>query len=427
MIKFGNEPPVLGTQKRIHRMQRDNNSPFRNYIFALPRGVWALGLVSLFMDTSSELIHSLLPVFLVSVLGASMTSVGLIEGVAEATGLITRVFSGALSDYLGKRKFLTVLGYALATLTKPLFPLATSISMVLAARFIDRIGKGIRGAPRDALIADIVPLDLRGAAFGLRQSLDTVGAFAGPMLAIAAMYYFADHMREVFWIALLPALISTAILIAFVHEPDRSAEAGQRAQRLQFSDLGLLKGGFWGVVVIGAVLALARFSEAFLILRANGMGLDLALVPLVLIVMNIAYSACAYPAGVWSDRIGRQTVLMVGIGMLVLADGVLALGGNIWIVFAGTILWGLHMGFTQGLLAAMVIDVVPEHLRGTALGLFNLVSGVAVLTASILAGALWDHFGPAVTFGVGAALSGISLWGFALYRGPVTMKNGAVK
>ncbi len=382
---------------------------------ALPRGVWMLGLVSLFMDTSSELIHSLLPVFLVSTLGATMTSVGLVEGIAEATALITKVFSGALSDYLGKRKLLAVFGYGLSTLAKPLFPLADSVVTVLLARFIDRIGKGIRGAPRDALLADIVPAALRGAGFGLRQSLDTVGAFAGPTLAIGAMVYFSDHMREVFWVALVPALLSTGILIFFVREPERETSARFAAQRLRPADLSELRFAFWGVVAIGAVLTLARFSEAFLVLRANQMGLSLTLVPLVLIAMNIAYAASAYPAGILSDRIGRRRVMLAGVALLVLSDLFLALAPGLLSVFAGIVLWGLHMGFTQGLFAVMVTDVVPERLRGTALGLFNLVSGLGMLVASLLAGVLWDHFGPFGTFGAGAVLSAGSLFGLFWY------------
>ncbi|MDE2463935.1 MAG: MFS transporter [Alphaproteobacteria bacterium] len=386
---------------------------FSKQLKALPRGVWMLGLVSLLMDTSSELIHSLLPVFLVSTLGASMTAVGLVEGIAEATALIAKVFSGTLSDYLGRRKFLTVLGYGLATLAKPLFPLADSIATVLLARFVDRIGKGIRGAPRDALLADIIPPSLRGAGFGLRQSLDAAGAVAGPALAIGAMIYFSDHIREVFWVALLPAALSVTILVIFVQEPERKMNAG--AERLHFTDLRELQGAFWGVVVIGAVLTLARFSEAFLVLRASDLGLPLTLVPLVMIVMSIAYSASSYPAGRWSDRIGRRKVLLAGIGCLLISDIVLALASHLVMVFAGIVLWGLHMGFTQGLLAAMVTDVAPQRLRGTALGLFNLVSGVVMLGASLLAGLLWDRFGPIGTFGAGAVLSAIALCGLVLY------------
>jgi MFS family permease len=365
------------------------------------------------MDTSSELIHSLLPVFLVSGLGASMTSVGLIEGVAEATALIAKIFSGTLSDYLGRRKALPVLGYGLAAITKPLFPLAGSVGMVLTARFIDRIGKGIRGAPRDALVADLSPPHLRGASFGLRQSLDTVGAFAGPIVAIVAMGLLANDVRAVFWIAVVPAIMSVAILVAFVNEPDRQADAGPRRAPVRLADIHTLGAPYWGVVTVGAVLTLARFSEAFLVLRASGTGLTIAFVPLVLVVMNVAYAASAYPAGVWADRAGRRAVLLAGVGILVLADVVLATASTIWLAMAGIALWGLHMGLTQGLLATMVADTAPANLRGTAFGAFNLVSGIAMLVASVLAGLLWDRFGPAGTFVAGAGFSLISLVGLA--------------
>jgi MFS family permease len=365
------------------------------------------------MDTSSELIHSLLPVFLVTVLGASMTSVGLIEGVAEATALIAKVFSGTISDYLGRRKALTVLGYGLAAIAKPLFPLAGSVGMVLTARFIDRICKGIRGAPRDALLADLSPPHLRGASFGLRQSLDTVGAFAGPVVAIIAMGLLANDIRSVLWIAVLPALVSVVILVAFVSEPARNAGAGAPRVPLRLADVKTLSGAYWAVVAVGAVVTLARFSEAFLVLRASDAGLEMKLVPLVLVVMNVAYAASAYPAGLWSDRAGRRVVLLAGVGVLVASDVVLAAASNIWIVMVGVALWGLHMGLTQGLLATMVTDTAPATLRGTAFGLFNLASGVAMLLASLLAGMLWDRSGPVATFAAGAILSGLALIGFA--------------
>jgi MFS family permease len=380
---------------------------------AIPRGVWALGFVSLFMDTSSELVHSLLPVFLVSVLGASMTSVGLIEGVAEATALITKIFSGALSDYLGRRKALTVLGYGLAAVTKPLFPLAGSVGLVLTARLIDRIGKGIRGAPRDALVADLSPPHLRGASFGLRQSLDTVGAFAGPVVAIVAMGLMADDIRAVLWIAVIPALVAVAILLAFVNEPDRRTEAGSTRVPLRLADIRTLSPAYWAVVTVGAVLTLARFSEAFLVLRASGTGLAIAFVPLVLVVMNIAYAASAYPAGVWSDRAGRRVVLLAGVGVLFVSDVVLAIASSVWIVMIGVALWGLHMGLTQGLLATMVTDTAPAPLRGTAFGVLNLIAGVAMLMASVLAGFLWDRFGASGTFTGGAILCVLAIVGFA--------------
>lgn len=375
---------------------------------SIPRGVWVLGFVSLLMDVSSEMIHSLLPVFMVSVLGASVLMVGIVEGVAEATALIVKVFSGALSDRLGKRKGLAVLGYGLGALSKPLFALATTLPWVLSARFIDRIGKGIRGAPRDALIADITPAEIRGAAYGLRQSLDTVGAFAGPVLAIALMVAFAGDFRTVFWFAVIPAFLCVALLIAGVREPD--APAGERKARvaIHWRTLGQLSRDYWWVVAIGGIFTLARFSEAFLILRARDFGLPDTWAPAVLIAMNVVYALTAYPAGRLADRMDHRTLLLAGLALLVVADLVLAYASGLALVAAGVVLWGLHMGMTQGLLATMVADTAPAALRGTAFGFFNFVSGIAMLVASVLAGGLWDAYGAAATFTAGAGLCAVA-------------------
>lgn len=374
----------------------------------MPAGIWALGFVSLLMDISSELIHSLLPVFLVTALGVSMLTVGLIEGAAEATALIVKVFSGALSDWWGKRKPLAVLGYSLGALTKPLFALATSIEPVVAARLLDRVGKGIRGAPRDALVADIAPPALRGAAFGLRQSLDTVGAFLGPLLAMGLMLLSADDFRAVFWVAVIPAFLCVALLVFGVHEPERPSGAA-RTNPIQRDNLKRLSRRYWWVVGIGAVFTLARFSEAFLVLRVQQGGLSLAWVPLVLIVMNAIYALGAYPLGKLADSVSHHTLLACGLGLLIAADVLLAWSDRGPIVWAGIALWGLHMAMTQGLLATMVADVAPADLRGTAFGMFNLVSGLAMLLASVLAGLLWDQLGARFTFAVGAGFSLLAL------------------
>jgi MFS family permease len=389
----------------------DGAPPDATGLRAIPKSIWALGLVSLFMDTSSELIHSLLPVFLMAGLGASALSVGLIEGIAEATASITKVFSGTLSDYLGKRKFLTVIGYGLAAVTKPLFPLAGTVGLVFTARFIDRIGKGIRGAPRDALIGDIAPAHLRGACYGLRQSLDTVGAVAGPLLAIVFMALLANDIRAVLWIAVIPAFIAVAILVFGVKEPEATQPARQARSPIHFSQLRNVGADYWWIVLIGAVLSVARFSEAFLVLRADNVGLTLALVPLVMVVMSVAYTLSAYPAGVLSDRTDRRTVIVVGLLMLIAADLVLALATGIGLVLVGAALWGLHMGLTQGLLATMVADTTPAHIRGTAFGVFHMVTGLALLAASLIAGFLWDQYGPAATFYAGMAFAEVALAG----------------
>ncbi|WP_415081012.1 MFS transporter [Labrys sp. (in: a-proteobacteria)] len=375
----------------------------------IPAGIWALGFVSLLMDVSSEMIHALLPVYMVTVLGASTLAVGLIEGIAEATASITKVFSGALSDWLGKRKFLAALGYGLAALTKPVFPLANSIDWLVAARFVDRIGKGIRGAPRDALVADLAPPHLRGASFGLRQSLDTIGAFAGPLLAIGLMWMTANHFQLVFWIAVVPAFLSVGLLLVVVKEPERPQDLRRVRMPLRRDEVRRLGTAYWWVVAVAAIFTLARFSEAFLVLRAQSAGLPLALVPIVLVIMAFAYSLSAYPAGILSDRMDRVAILAIGLVLLVVADLVLAFASGVMGVCLGVALWGLHMGFTQGLLATLIAEAAPAELRGTAFGLFNLVTGLALLVASVIAGALWDLAGPQATFLAGAVFSLVTL------------------
>ena len=380
----------------------------------IPRSIWALGFVSLFMDMSSEMIHALLPLYMVTVLGTSILTVGIIEGIAEATASITKIFSGVISDWLGKRKLLAVIGYGLAAFTKPVFPLASSVGWIVTARFVDRIGKGIRGAPRDALVADLAPPELRGASFGLRQSMDTVGAFIGPLLAMGLMLLWANDFRMVFWVAVIPAFISFALMAFAVEEPATRSDA--KKSKLTFRDGARLPTAFWVVVAGAGVLTLARFSEAFLILRAQNVGLSLALAPLILVVMNIVYALAATPAGIIADKMGRTGILLCGIGCLIGADLVLAFASTIWAAMAGVVLWGLHMGLTQGLLATMVADVAPADLRGTAFGLFNFVIGIAMLIASVLAGGLWDWVGPQATFLAGAGFAGVALLGFLTRR-----------
>jgi len=370
----------------------------------VPATVWTLGFVSLLMDTSSELIHSLLPVFLTTVLGASTVAVGVIEGIAEATAAIAKVFSGALSDRIGKRKLLVGMGYGLAAITKPVFPLASTAWEILAARFVDRIGKGIRGAPRDALIADITPPAIRGASYGIRQALDTVGAFAGPLLAVALMALYANDFRAVFWWALVPAALAVLLIV-----PDDTRTSAKHSWPIHSQQLKRLSRAFWIVIAIGVVFALARFSEAFLVLKAQAEGLALALIPLVFVWMNLIYALTATAAGILSDRIGRVKVLLCGLVALVVADLALAFVPGLAGVIIGVGLWGLYLGFSQGLLSALVADTAPEDLRGTAFGLFNLVTGAALLVASVLAGWVWYDFGPTATFSAGAVFSGLAI------------------
>ncbi len=375
----------------------------------IPRGVWALGFVSMFMDISSEMIHALLPIYLVSVLGTSMMTVGFIEGIAEATAMITKVFSGAISDWIGKRKLLAVIGYGMAAFIKPVFPLAPNVEWLIGARFVDRIGKGIRGAPRDALVADIAPEHIRGASFGLRQSLDTIGAFVGPLLAIGLMLLTANNFKLVFWIAVIPAFIAFALMVYGVEEPAKKSAAAPNKPSLQWRDAKRFSSAFWSIVAIASVFTLARFSEAFLILKAQAVGLPIALVPAIMVVMNIVYALVSYPAGALSDRIGRHGILIFGIAMLIVADLILAFGTTVWVALLGVVFWGLHMGLTQGLFATLVADTAPEELRGTAFGIFNLILGVAMLIASVIAGGLWDAFGPRMTFLAGASVTTIAL------------------
>ena len=374
---------------------------------AIPRSVWALGLVSLFTDIGSEMVHSLLPLLLVGSLGASGLVIGLIEGTAEALVLIVKVFSGYLSDAWGRRKPLVLLGYGLAALSKPLFPMAGSVTTIVAARLLDRFGKGIRGAPRDALIADVTPVAIRGSAFGLRQAMDTLGAVVGPLCAVALMTVLLGEIRAVLWFAVLPGLIAVALIVCAVREPESSA----RPARLPITREGLASLGkpYWMLVAVAALLALARFSEAFLILRGAQLGLADAHVPLVLVAMSVVYALSSWPSGSFSDRYGRRALFVVGVLVLVLADGVLALATGPVGVFAGAALWGLHLGMTQGVLSAMIVDASGAQRRGTAFGVYGLASGVGLLVASVVAGAVWDGWGGQSTFALGGVLAVLTL------------------
>jgi MFS family permease len=373
----------------------------------IPGSVWALGFVSLLMDVSSEMIHSLLPVFLVVEIGVGVLAVGFIEGVAEATASITKAFSGALSDRLGRRKLLAVAGYGLAALTKPIFPLAGTAGWVFFARFADRVGKGIRGAPRDALVADLTPPQLRGAAYGLRQALDTAGALAGPLIAILLMVVFLGDMRGVFWVAVIPAVAAVLVLVVFVQDPPQLAGNDAPRNPLRRTALRSLGRRYWRAAAVAGFLMLPRFSEAFLILRGGGPALTAAFVPLVLVAMNIGYLLTAYPAGSLSDRVGRRGLLAGGYVVLALADLVLASADAAGTVLSGALLWGVHMGLTQGILAALVADTAPARRRGTAFGIFHLITGLAVLLASLIAGWLWQSVGPSWTFGAGAVIAAL--------------------
>ena len=380
----------------------------KGHLRQIPKSIWVLGFVSLLMDVSSEMIHSLLPLFMVTTLGTSVLAVGLIEGVAEATALIVKIFSGVLSDYLGQRKKLALLGYALGAFTKPLFAIATSSGLILSARIIDRVGKGIRGAPRDALVAEIAPAHLRGAAFGLRQSLDTVGAFLGPLLAVGLMILWANDFRAVFWVAVIPGLLAVLLLFLGVTEPKQN-HTNHRINPISKANLKRLNAAYWWVVIIGALFMLARFSEAFLVLKGQQSGIPIAYTPLIMVAMNIIYAATAYPFGKLSDRLSHTRLLAFGLIVLIAADLVIANSHHWSTLLFGLTLWGIHMGITQGLLAALVAATSPKDLLGTAYGFFNLMSGIALLVASALAGLVWDLYGSSATFYAGAVFCGLTL------------------
>ncbi|SMG00052.1 MFS transporter [Burkholderia singularis] len=376
----------------------------------IPRTVWALGLVSLCMDLSSELIHALLPIYLVMTMGMSVVTLGVLEGMAEASAMIVKIFSGALSDWLRRRKALLIAGYGLAALTKPLFPLANGPSEVVAARLLDRLGKGIRGAPRDALVADVAPPEMRGACFGLRQSMDTIGAFAGPLLAIVLMFVFAEHIRLVLWCAVVPAFLSIALIVFGVDEPaHKGVSARVFRSPMHWRALRAFPPRYWFVVLIGASFTLARFSEAFLVLRAQQAGIGLAWIPAVMVVMNAAYALSAYPVGVVADRLGARAPLAVGMALLIAADLLFGASASPAALWSGAVVWGLHMGFTQGMLAALVAETAPADWRGTAFGVFNLASGVCVLAANAIAGWLWTCYGASAAFFAGMAFAAMSL------------------
>lgn len=380
----------------------------------VPRSVWVLGFGSLLMDTSSELVHSLLPILLVTRLGASMGTLGVIEGVAEATAAAVKVLSGTISDHLGRRKPLVVGGYALSALTKPIFPLAGSVGWVFAARCVDRVGKGIRGSPRDALIADITPSEARGAAYGLRQGLDSVGALAGPLLAAVLMAWYDDDIRAVMWFAVAPALLTVGLLAAAVDEPGRAPGANVSGTTMALGEARRLPHRYWAVVLLGTVFTLARFSEAFLVVRARDLGFTLSTLPLVMVVMNVFYAGAAYPAGAASDRIGSRRLLFAGLALLVAADVVFAAAASPRMALAGAALWGVHMGLTQGLLSKLVADTLPAGLLGTGFGIFHLVTGGALLLASVVAGALWSAFGAPATFMTGAVFATVAMCGLLM-------------
>lgn len=373
---------------------------------SLPRTVWVLGFVSLLTDLSSEIYHSLLPAFITVSLGLPAVALGMIDGIAEATASFGKLASGRLSDRSMRRKPWILGGYGLAALSKPLFPLAGSAVLLMVARFADRVGKGIRGSPRDAMIADETPPEIRGRAFGLRQALDTVGAVLAPIAAMALMFALSNDIRTVFWIAVIPAFASVLLIVIALREPERRTAAPQRQALL--SGFRQLDGRTRRLLAVGFLFMLARFSEGFLILRGMDLGLSAAASPLTLVVFNVGFLALAYPAGALSDHMAPRSVLMAGIAVLVAGDLVLAADFGLAGLAVGVLLWGAHMALTQGIFARMIADGAPEHLRGTSFGAFYFVTGVATLLASIGAGLIWDREGAGATFIASAVIAAVA-------------------
>lgn len=349
------------------------------------------------------MIFPLLPAFLVGVLGASATSLGLIEGVAEGTSALLKLVAGRVADKTGRLKGLTTLGYTISGIAKPLVALATLPWHVLGVRFSDRVGKGIRSAPRDALLAASATEETMGRAFGVHRAMDTAGAMLGPLVAFAILALAPGEYRLVFGLAAIPALLSVFVLIAFVR--DRRPESLPANADPSLAGAGQLGGKFWKLLAIVAVFSLGNSSDAFALLRAQDLGVPAALLPILWFGFNSLYTAVAWRSGGWSDRVGRRRVLVVGLLIYAASYAAFAAAGNVLQVVGAFALYGLYYGFTEGVLRAAIADAVPSNRRGTAYGVYYAVTGGLALVASLGAGWLWDVYGPAVPFGMGAGLA----------------------
>jgi MFS family permease len=373
---------------------------------ALPRTVWVLGFVSLLTDLSSEIYHALLPAFITVTLALPAVALGAIDGIAEATASFAKLVSGRLSDRSMRRKPWILGGYGLAAAAKPLFAVATNAWMVMVARFSDRVGKGIRGAPRDAMIADETPPAIRGRAFGLRQGLDTVGALLAPIVAVALMFAFSDDIRTVFWVAMIPAVAAVILILVALREPEvHSAPRQPQALLAGFRDINRQTRR---VLAVAFLVMLARFSEGFLILRGIDIGLSPAVSPLVMVVFSLGFLALAYPAGALSDSTNPRSILVGGIAVLIAGNLILAQDWGVAGLITGVLLWGAHMALTQGILARMIADSAPPQLRATSFGAFYFVTGIATLLASVAAGLIWDREGAPATFIASAAVAAVA-------------------
>lgn len=373
----------------------------------IPRTVWVLGFVSLLMDISSEMIHALLPLFMAGALGASAIWIGLVEGIGEGTALIAKVFSGVVADRFGHKKHLVFAGYFLGVVSKPVFALAGCMPVVLAARFFDRIGKGLRGAPRDAIVADVTDESIRGAAYGLRQSLDAAGAFVGPLIATLLLLLWTEDLRSIFWIALIPG--AACLLLILIGVEDNVTET-KNTKRIEWNEIGsVMTPAFRQLVILGTLFSLARFSNAFIVLKAADIGIDQAWIPMIIVLMHIAFSLSSYPFGMLADRLNPMRLLALGMVLLALSDLLFAFAANTAVLILGVVLFGMHLGATQGIFSAIVSEVAVSHLRATAFGVFNFFSGIALLVSGLVAGGLWELFGAQYCFAGGVVFAVLTL------------------
>lgn len=373
----------------------------------IPRTVWVLGFVSLLMDISSEMIHALFPLFMAGTLGASAIWIGLVEGIGEGTALIAKVFSGVVADRFGHKKRLVFAGYFLGVISKPVFALAGSMPVVLAARFFDRIGKGLRGAPRDAIVADVTDESIRGAAYGLRQSLDAAGAFVGPLLATLLLLLWTEELRSIFWIALIPGAACLALILFGVED---NVTPTVNTKHIAWKDLKIvITPAFVQLVILGTLFSLARFSNAFIVLRAADIGIEHAWIPMTVVLMNIAFSLSSYPFGKLADKLNPMKLLALSMVLLALANLLFAYAANYRILAAGIVLFGMHLGATQGIFSTIISEIAPSEVRATAFGIFNFFSGLALLASGLVAGSLWEYMGAQYCFGVGVVFALITL------------------